>query len=153
MRHAPVLLCFLAALLSLGWIRAETETSLPPISGAAVLTDIKVISSDAYGGRFPGSKGGAMTVAWIQGKFQQIGLKPGNTDGTYIQKVPLVGITPDPNAVLTFQRGQETAHLKYKDDFLASTKHVAETVGIKNSDLVFVGYGVVAPEYHWDDYK
>src|SRR6185312_13779074 len=50
-------------------------------------------------------------------------------------------------------RGQETAHLKYKDDFLASTKHVAETVGIKNSDLVFVGYGVVAPEYHWDDYK
>src|SRR5690348_16572078 len=71
--------------------------ALPPVDGQRVLADIKVISSDDYQGRAPGTKGEDLTVAWIENQFKQIGLQPGNTDGTYIQHVPLVGITPDPS--------------------------------------------------------
>jgi Zn-dependent M28 family amino/carboxypeptidase len=79
-------------------------------------------------------------------------LKPGNTDGTYVQKVPLVGITPTP-APLVFKKDGKEQTLKWKDDVVAWTKHVAESARLDNSEVVFVGYGVVAPEFNWDDYK
>ena len=125
---------------------------LPSINTDAVLEHTKVLSSDEYQGRAPGTKGEDLSVAYIEDQFKKIGLKPGNTDGTYIQKVPLVGITADP-APLRFTKGGQTQTLKWKDDVVAWTKHVAETASINNSELVFVGYGVVAPEYNWDDYK
>src|SRR5215831_9998645 len=125
---------------------------LPSIDTDAVLEHTKVLSSDEYQGRAPGTRGEDLSVAYIEDQFRKIGLKPGNTDGTYIQKVPLVGITADP-APLRFTKGGQTQTLKWKDDVVAWTKHVAETASINNSELVFVGYGVVAPEYNWDDYK
>jgi len=125
---------------------------LPPIDTNAVLAHTKVLSSDEYEGRAPGTKGEDLTVRYIEGEFKKVGLQPGNTDGTYIQKVPLVGITAAP-ADLTFKKGTQTQTLKWKDDVVAWTKHVADTASLDNSDLVFVGYGVVAPEYGWDDYK
>ena len=125
---------------------------LPSVNTDAVLEHTKVLSSDEYQGRAPGTKGEDLSVAYIEDQFKKIGLKPGNTDGTYIQKVPLVGITADP-APLRFTKGGQTQTLKWKDDVVAWTKHVAETASINNSELVFVGYGVVAPEYNWDDYK
>jgi Zn-dependent M28 family amino/carboxypeptidase len=79
-------------------------------------------------------------------------LKPGNTDGTYFQPVPLVGITPAP-APLVFLKGGQAQTLKWKDDVVAWTKHVADSASIHDSELVFVGYGVVAPEFDWDDFK
>src|SRR5262249_47895194 len=85
-------------------------------------------------------------------KLKKLGLKPGNTDGSYVQKVPLVGITPAP-APLVFRKGAKQQTLKWKDDVVAWTKHVAENASLDRSELVFVGYGVVAPEYNWDDYK
>ncbi len=125
---------------------------LPAIDTNAVLAHTKVLSSDEYQGRAPGTKGEELTVRYLEGEFKKLGLKPGNTDGTYIQKVPLVGITAAP-APLTFAKGAETQTLKWKDDVVAWTKHVADTAAIENSELVFVGYGVVAPEFNWDDYK
>ena len=125
---------------------------LPSVNTDAVLEHTKVLSSDEYQGRAPGTKGEDLSVAYIEDQFRKIGLKPGNADGTYIQKVPLVGITADP-APLRFTKGGQTQTLKWKDDVVAWTKHVAETASINNSELVFVGYGVVAPEYNWDDYK
>ncbi|PYR07059.1 MAG: peptidase M28, partial [Acidobacteria bacterium] len=125
---------------------------LPPIDTDAVLAHTKVLSSDQYGGRAPGTKGEELTVRYLEDQFRKFGLKPGNTDGTYIQKVPLVGITPDP-APLTFASGGQKQTLKWKDDVVAWTKHVAPTASLDGSELVFVGYGVVAPEYNWDDYK
>ncbi|MDE3156419.1 MAG: M20/M25/M40 family metallo-hydrolase [Acidobacteriota bacterium] len=129
------------------------EAPLPAIDGNAVLQHIKVLASDEYQGRFPGTKGEDLSVAYIQQQFQDLGLAPGNTDGTYIQHVPLVGITPDPSASLVFRKGSHVDRLKFKDDFVASTRRVKPTVSLDNSSLVFVGYGVQAPEYHWDDYK
>jgi Zn-dependent M28 family amino/carboxypeptidase len=125
---------------------------LPDIDVAAILAQTRVLSSDQFEGRAPGTPGEEKSVAFLQDQFKKVGLKPGNTDGTYVQKVPLVGITPVP-APLVFSKGSETQTLKWKDDVVAWTKHVANTASIAGSELVFVGYGVVAPEFSWDDYK
>jgi Zn-dependent M28 family amino/carboxypeptidase len=133
-------------------IQRTTIGELPDVDTDAVLAHTKILSSDLYEGRAPGTKGEELTVNYLVDQFKKIGLKPGNPDGTYIQKVPLVGITPEP-APLTFAKGDQRTDLKWKDDVVAWTKHVSTTAGIDNSELVFVGYGVVAPEFSWDDYK
>ena len=125
---------------------------LPSIDTKALLDHVKVLSSDEYEGRAPGTKGETLSVNYIANEFKKAGLKPGNTDGTYFQKVPLVGITPTP-APLVFSKGSNTQTLKWKDDVVAWTKHVAPSATVENSEVVFVGYGVVAPEFNWDDYK
>jgi Zn-dependent M28 family amino/carboxypeptidase len=128
---------------------------LPDIDAKAVLTHTAILASDEFEGRGPGSRGEELTVAYLVDQFTRLGLKPGNTDGSYIQKVPLVGITADP-APLVIQHGRngrERATLRWKDDMVAGTKRVTDSVSITDSELVFVGYGVVAPEYGWDDYK
>jgi|KBSSwiStaDraftv2_1062776.scaffolds.fasta_scaffold81648_2 Zn-dependent M28 family amino/carboxypeptidase len=125
---------------------------LPDVDTDAVLAHIKVLSSDEYEGRGPGTKGEELTVTYLTDQFKKLGLKPGNSDGTYIQKVPLVGITPTP-APLTLKKGSQTKQLKWRDDVVAWTKHVADSADLTDSEMVFVGYGVVAPEFNWDDYK
>jgi Zn-dependent M28 family amino/carboxypeptidase len=133
-------------------VRRTTIGELPDVDTDAVLAHTKTLSSDEFEGRGPGSKGEELTVAYLTDQFKTIGLKPGNTDGTYIQKVPLVGITAAP-APLVFKKGNETKQLTWKDDVVAWTKHVANSATLENSELVFVGYGVVAPEFNWNDYK
>jgi Zn-dependent M28 family amino/carboxypeptidase len=125
---------------------------LPTPDVDRVLEHTKVLSSDAFEGRAPGTKGETTTVAYLIDEFRKAGLKPGNPDGTYVQKVPLVGITPTP-APLVVRKGSRTETLKWKDDVVAWTKHVAPEARLDNSELIFVGYGVVAPEFKWDDYK
>ena len=125
---------------------------LPTVDIAQLLQHTKKLSSDEFEGRGPGTKGEDLTVQYLTDEFKKAGLVPGNTDGTYVQKVPLVGITPTP-ASLTFRKGGQVQTLKWKDDVVAWTKHVADSAALENSELVFVGYGVVAPEFNWDDYK
>ncbi|HXI29979.1 MAG TPA: hypothetical protein VNG89_16180, partial [Vicinamibacterales bacterium] len=125
---------------------------MPAIDMDALLAHTRTLSSDEYEGRAPGTKGEQLAVTYIADEFKKAGLKPGNTDGTYFQKVPLVGITPKP-APLVFSKGGQHQTLKWKDDVVAWTKHVAPSASIKDSEIVFVGYGVVAPEFNWDDYK
>ncbi len=125
----------------------------PKIDPAAVIKHVKVLASDEYEGRAPGTHGEELAVTYIADEFKQLGLKPGNTDGTYFQKVPLVGITADPNTTLTFAKGADTQVLTFRDDVVAWTKRVAPHVSIDSSDVVFAGYGVEAPEFNWDDFK
>jgi Zn-dependent M28 family amino/carboxypeptidase len=124
------------------------------ISAARILQNIKILSSDKFEGRGPATEGEKLTTAFIESKFKELGLKPGNPDGTYVQKVPMVGITADPGARLVFTEStsKQKLELNYGDDFVAWTKRERPEVSI-DAELVFVGYGVVAPEYHWDDYK
>src|SRR5688572_19005699 len=96
---------------------------LPSLDTDALLAHTKVLSSDEFEGRAPGTKGEELTVNYLVDQFKKFGLRPGNTDGTYIQKVPLVGITPTP-APLVFKKGAQTQTLKWKDDVVAWTKHV-----------------------------
>ena len=125
---------------------------LPDMDMAAVLTHTKRLSSDEFEGRLPGSKGEQLTVAYLVDQFKKAGLKPGNVDGTYVQKVPLVSISPAP-VPLVVKKGRQEETLKWREDFVAWTRHVAPTASVTDSELVFVGYGVVAPEFNWDDYK
>ncbi len=127
--------------------------SFPSIDGEAVLQHTRILSSDEFEGRAPGTKGEDLTVSYIEDQFRKIGLKPGNTDGTYIQRVPLVGITADPNVTLTFKKGRSEEVLRFKDDFVAWTKRVVLEAKLDASDLVFVGYGIQARQFGWDDYK
>jgi Zn-dependent M28 family amino/carboxypeptidase len=124
------------------------------IDAARILEHIKILSSDEFEGRAPASKGEEMTVAFLEAQFKKLGLQPGNPNGTYAQKVPMVGITADPSAelVITKSGSGEKMTLKYADDFVARTEVEQPEVSV-NADLLFVGYGAVAPEYQWDDYK
>lgn len=123
------------------------------IEPQAILDRIKVLSSDEYEGRAPGSKGEDLTVRYLEDEFKKLGLQPGNTDGTYIQKVPLVGITGTNSEPLTVSQGPRKQTFKWSDEVVAWTKHVADGAAIKDSDLIFAGYGVEAPEFNWDDFK
>src|SRR5438874_12985082 len=80
---------------------------LPDIDIDAVLAHTKVLSSDEFEGRAPGTKGEELTVRYLVDEFKKIGLKPGNTDGTFVQKVPLVGITPSPTALVFKKDSQQ----------------------------------------------
>ena len=132
---------------------AVYTTSRPALDSTAFMEHIKVLASDRFEGRAPGGKGEELTVAYLEAQFRRIGLEPGNTDGSFVQKVPLVGITPAEDAHLTLKHGSDTRVLKYRDQVVPWTKRVTEKVTLDNSEMVFVGYGVQAPEYQWDDYK
>jgi Zn-dependent M28 family amino/carboxypeptidase len=125
---------------------------LPEIDGDAVLAHTRRLSSDELEGRAPGTNGEQRTVDYVVSRFQQMGLKPGNPDSTYIQAVPLVGLTAAP-APLVITAGSRQLTLAWRDDVVANSRRVTEQSSIEDSELVFVGYGVVAPEYDWDDYK
>ena len=137
-----------------GALASATAAALPDAAApnaAAMLAHIRMLASDDFEGRGPGGKGEALTVAYIQQEFVKLGLAPGNPDGSYVQKVPLVGVTPKPT--LTLEVHGKRMPLRYSDDFVAWSPLLKKSVKIDRSDLVFVGYGVVAPEYRWDDYK
>jgi Zn-dependent M28 family amino/carboxypeptidase len=116
-----------------------------------LMAHIKTLSSDEFEGRAPSSKGEELTVQYFIQQFKSFGLKPGNPNGTFIQEVPLYGIHSDPTTQVT--AGTQTIHLEPKKDIVAWTIRPVPELTVKNSDVVFVGYGVVAPEYGWDDYK
>jgi Zn-dependent M28 family amino/carboxypeptidase len=137
----------------LGGLAQQVPQPTAGIDPAAVLEHVKVLASDRYEGRAPGTRGEELAVTYIAEQFKALGLKPGNTDGTYFQKTPLVGITADPSATLTFAKGADTRVLEFRDDVVAWTKRVADQVSIDRSDVVFAGYGVQAPEFNWDDFK
>jgi Zn-dependent M28 family amino/carboxypeptidase len=123
------------------------------IDTAMLMHHIGVLADDSLLGRAPGTLGEDRTIAYVEAQFSGMGLKPGNPDGTYIQKVPLVGITVTNQPTMTFAKGGTRTSLKWRDDFVAWTKHVSPSAALQNSALVFVGYGVEAPEFGWDDFK
>jgi Zn-dependent M28 family amino/carboxypeptidase len=128
------------------------KPALDAITPDGLLAHIKILASDEFEGRAPGSKGEELSIKYISDQFKSIGLNPGNPDGTYTQEVPLAGIVSEPH--LTFGVvNKPPMDLKFGDDFVASSARLQNEIKIDNSDVVFVGYGVVAPEYGWDDFK
>jgi len=129
------------------------DQALTAIDTATIMSHIRVLAADSLEGRGPGTQGEERTVRYLEAQFRAIGLKPGNPDGSYIQRVPLVGITPQGAPALAFAKGGRQQSLKWRDDFVAWTKHVAPEAKLDRSEVVFVGYGIEAPEFNWDDYK
>ena len=139
------------SLLAVDELALRLQPALEAITPDGLLAHIKILASDEFEGRAPGTKGEELSIKYITDQFKQIGLKPGNPDRSYIQEVPLVGIKSDPK--MSFIIGDKTTDLKYPNDFVASSARLQSEIKIDNSDVVFVGYGIVAPEYGWDDYK
>jgi Zn-dependent M28 family amino/carboxypeptidase len=117
-----------------------------------LLRHIQVLSSDAFEGRAPGTKGETLTTEYLISQFKSAGLRPGNPDGSYVQQVPLAGIRADHPSV-EFASAAGRIDLSFPAETVVWSKQPSPEVAIANSDVVFVGYGVVAPEYDWDDYK
>src|SRR5215510_2567490 len=129
---------------------AEIKSALDSVTSDKLLEHIKTLASDEFEGRAPGTKGEELTVNYLSEQFKRLGLKPGNPDGSYTQKVPLVGYTPQPSA--SFTVGGKQMPLA-SEDYLARSPRFTPETRVENSDVIFVGYGVVAPEYGWDDFK
>ena len=130
---------------------ASVDAAAGAITSEGLLQHIADLSADSMEGRGPGTPGEQKAVAYIESQFKALGLKPGNPDGSYLQNVDLIGYVAHPTASLT--AGGKTISLKFPDDYVANSRHKRPETNIDNSDIVFVGYGVVAPEYGWDDYK
>lgn len=131
----------------------------PAVPGAALesfSTDdltahIAVLASDSFAGRGPASVGEDRTMAYLQAEFERLGLEPGNGSSWY-QEVPLVRIN-GANAELTVRGQGAQARFRSGDDFVANSKHLEDVIAVDDAEVVFVGYGIVAPEYGWNDYE
>ncbi len=131
--------------------REDSQAAVASITAEELLSHTRVLASDEFEGRAPGTRGEEKTVEYLVNQFREAGLKPGNPDGSYVQNVPLVGITTRGTAAFRI-RGEPMA-LRFLDDYVAVSRRTIAEVQVQNSDVVFVGYGVVAPEYGWDDFK
>ena len=150
LRVAPAAAFALACLSGSGAFAAdspEVAKGLAALNPNDVKQVIATLSSDDFEGREPGSHGETLTVDYIADQFKKIGLVPGNPSGSYVQDATLTGHHSHPEAKIGDQA------MATPDDFVAWSYVRDKDVSIKNSDLVFVGYGAVAPEYGWDDYK
>ena len=127
------------------------HTFSPAIDAGDFVDHVKTLSSDAFEGRGPGTAGEDKSVEYIKAQMERIGLKPGN-NGEWFQTVPMVETTADPNTSLTLNVDGKPRTLKMGDDMVIGTTSGKPEINIKDSPLVFVGYGVNAPEQHWNDY-
>lgn len=118
------------------------------ISEADIREPLKILSSDEFEGRLPTTIGETKTLEYLTSEFEKAGLSPGNGD-SYLQKVALMEISANPDMTMTI--GDNS--FAYKEDMVASSKREQDTVSLEDSELVFVGYGVNAPEYDWNDYE
>ena len=127
------------------------ETKGGPIDADMYRTHIAKLAADEFGGRKPGTEGEKLTLEYLESEFRKLGLKPGNGQ-SFLQKVPMVEITAASDAALKFTTGASSTELKFREDMVIWTKRVKASESIEASQLVFVGHGVTAPEYGWDDY-
>jgi len=113
--------------------------------------DIRVLASDDFEGRLPGTAGEDKTVAFITARLRKLGLKPGNGD-SFVQPVPVVELRPSADPTASVSGHGTVRPLVYQQDMMLWSKRLDAEVSVAHSDLVFVGFGIVAPEYDWNDY-
>ncbi len=150
-----IFLIFITILLPLYFSGCQKDNIQSPeksIDAEALSKHIRILSSDEYEGRGPSSRGEEKAISYIKGEFEKLGLVPGNKE-SYFQEVPLVSITTDPSVELTIKSEEKTLPFSYIKDCMYWTKRELETVSLSDSEMVFVGYGIVAPEYGWNDYE
>jgi len=121
-------------------------------SEEAYREDVATLASDEFEGRAPGSRGERLTVDYLVAELADAGLEPGFGD-SYLQPVPMVELTNQERTSITVDRDDETFALTYPEQMIIGSRRLGtEFHGVEGSELVFVGYGVVAPEYEWNDY-
>jgi Zn-dependent M28 family amino/carboxypeptidase len=121
-------------------------------SGERIRAHVKFLSSDLLEGRGVGARGGDLAAEYIASQFAVAGAMPAGDRGTYFQKVPLVGVRTAPGAELSVLAGDQTLALRWGDDFIGTSQSQKSDMRI-DAEAIFAGHGIVAPEYHWNDYK
>jgi Zn-dependent M28 family amino/carboxypeptidase len=145
----------LTFLLAIALLSACKQTETPaengPVTADEIKSHIAVLANDSLQGRKPFTIGENRSIAYISSQFKELGLEPGN-NGSYFQEVPMVQIkgTPTPTMSITGARGNFS--LKAVEDFVIFSRREETSIQIKNAPMIFAGYGIVAPEYHWNDY-
>jgi Zn-dependent M28 family amino/carboxypeptidase len=134
-------------------IPGDAISAMQQINPERIRAHVRFLSHDLLEGRGTGQRGGDIAAEYIATEFALYGLKPAGDNGTYMQKVPLVGVTtrPETNFSLVPDTGPST-ELKYLDQYVAFDE-TQQTQSDVDAQIVYVGYGIEAPEYHWDDYK
>jgi len=134
---------------------ADIDEAAQSITEQSLLTHIEILSSDEFEGRAPATRGEDLTIEYLVNQLENIGVDPGMPDGTFIQEFPLLGQQVDRQTASMAIRlnGEVVNQLNYGSDFMAWPSNEAERVDITNAELVYVGYGIQAPEFDWDDYK
>lgn len=120
------------------------------VSRSTLWAALEFLSDDALEGRAPGTRGGDLAAKYIAAEFRQIGLEPAGDDGTFFHRVPIISLTPKPTLSLLVP-GRPARRLRYPEDYVLWSMRDEPVIEARSS-IVFVGYGVVAPEYQWDDY-
>jgi Zn-dependent M28 family amino/carboxypeptidase len=132
----------------------EQNNILETITEENLMQPIRALSADSMMGRAPGTEGEQKTVDYIIRKYQEYGIEPGMPDGSYIQNVPVIGQVTSRDAQLRISQNNRNIHtFNYSDDMMAWPASQQSSVDVNGAELVYVGYGIVAPEEDWDDYK
>lgn len=134
---------------------ADTKKEAPDmiqVDQKTIGKHIERLASDEFLGRKPFTAGEVITVTYLKDEFEKLGLLPGNGN-SYFQDVPMVEITGTPSETMVISGSKGSFSLDYLTDFVATTNKPEIEVGLENSELVFAGYGIVAPEYGWNDYE
>src|SRR5271165_3492360 len=145
-----VVLALAGAMLA-GCTVPPKELPSSDIDDTAYAEHVRVLASDDFQGRKPGTPGEDKTVGYLVERFRKLGLKPGN-GASFIQQVPLVEIVAAADATLAATGRSGSRSLGYGKDMVIWTKRAQPLVQVQHSDLVFVGYGIIAPDYAWNDY-
>src|SRR5918995_3412756 len=151
---------FLAAALAAPSVSAPPVTLTPAEKAAAaritpevLRAHVRFLADDLLEGRGPASRGDRLAQLYIATRLEALGLQPGAPDGSWYQRFDIVGMTSRNPETLTARKGGESADLKYHQDFIAFSGVHEPQARLADAEIVFVGYGIVAPEYGWDDYK
>lgn len=112
---------------------------------------LRTLSADKFEGRAPGTRGEELTIEYVTQAFEEFGVEP--IGDSYLQPVPLVRIAPTRVTNLTLTQDDNSSELKYREQMMLWTPRVVDEANLEDSEMVFVGYGIVAPEYDWDDYE
>ena len=137
-----------------GWRpKKENAVAAEKINEDMLRGNIRFLADDLLEGRGPGSRGDELAQLYIATQFQSLGLQPAFPDGEWTQPVPLVGVTTTAPAAVHLRSGDETLSLKHHTDSMFVAGRPAEKISVRDAELVFVGYGIQAPEYSWDDFK
>lgn len=146
-----ILFAILLLLIGCDTGKKETNTAIA-IDQTTIGKHMEQLASDAFLGRKPFTEGEVKTVNYLEAEFKKLGLEPGNGD-SYFQEVPMVEITGQPSQNMVISGKTGSFNLAYLQDFVATTNKPDPSVALEKSELVFAGYGIVAPEYDWNDYE
>jgi Zn-dependent M28 family amino/carboxypeptidase len=151
-KNPAFILLTIIAIVSCNVESSRLKPSLASVTVEDMKGRISVIASDEFQGRAPSTDGEEKTISYLAEQFKKIGLKPAN-NGSYFQEVSLRKISADTNMRLDINGENGKISLRFSDEFIGGTPQVDELVQLKNSDIVFVGYGINSPEYRWNDYE